>query len=166
MKQVVGGSIAVILGLFGFSAFFPEFLTFLSGIIPILLLAGGGLVIYLQYEEVLDFGKPGETEPIEPDIVEVEPRTAPDKIEPLELESTEDEPIEEVVVEAEAEDADPVKENLDKSTDIPGLLGNTGSLVFHNSDCKYSKSKQCTMVFNSRDEAVQDGYKPCGTCKP
>ena len=50
--------------------------------------------------------------------------------------------------------------------DISKLIGNTGTLVFHNSDCKYSKSKKCTAFFKTKDEAIQEGYKPCGTCKP
>ena len=50
--------------------------------------------------------------------------------------------------------------------DTAKLIGNTGTLVFHNPDCNYSKSKKCTAVFNTKDEAIQEGYKPCGTCKP
>ncbi|MBU2455440.1 MAG: hypothetical protein KJ668_19205, partial [Proteobacteria bacterium] len=46
------------------------------------------------------------------------------------------------------------------------LLGNTGSLVFHTSDCNFSKSKHCTEVFTSREKAIQEGYKPCGICNP
>jgi ketosteroid isomerase-like protein len=52
---------------------------------------------------------------------------------------------------------------------IPGaskLIGNTGTLIFHSYDCQYSKSKKCTAVFNTREKAIQEGYKPCGTCKP
>ena len=50
--------------------------------------------------------------------------------------------------------------------DTAKLIGNTGTLVFHNPDCQYSKSKKCTAVFNTKDGAIQEGYKPCGTCKP
>ena len=50
--------------------------------------------------------------------------------------------------------------------DTAKLIGNTGTLVFHSPDCQYSKSKKCTAIFNTNDEAVQKGYKPCGTCKP
>ncbi|MCP4673536.1 MAG: hypothetical protein GY857_19790 [Desulfobacula sp.] len=61
-----------------------------------------------------------------------------------------------------------VEENM---PDIPiedtaKLIGNTGTLVLHSPDCKYSKSKKCTAVFNTRHEAIKEGYKPCGTCKP
>ena len=50
--------------------------------------------------------------------------------------------------------------------DTAKLIGNTGTHVFHNPDCKYSKSKKCTSIFNTRDKAIQENYKPCGTCKP
>ncbi|MCK5101013.1 MAG: hypothetical protein KAR45_23080 [Desulfobacteraceae bacterium] len=46
------------------------------------------------------------------------------------------------------------------------LIGNTGTLVFHSPGCKYSKSKKCATLFNTREEVIQEGYKPCGTCKP
>ena len=54
----------------------------------------------------------------------------------------------------------------EKIPDTSKFIGNTGTLVFHSSDCKYSKSKKCTADFNTKEEAIQDGYKPCGTCKP
>jgi len=61
-----------------------------------------------------------------------------------------------------------VEENIpDTPTgDTSKLIGNTGTLVFHSPDCKYSKSKKCTAAFSTREEAIQAGYKPCGTCKP
>ena len=61
-----------------------------------------------------------------------------------------------------------VEENIpDTPTDdISKFIGNTGTLVFHSSGCKYSKSKKCTAVFTTSEEAIQAGYKPCGTCKP
>ena len=48
----------------------------------------------------------------------------------------------------------------------PKFLGNTGTLVFHSTDCNFSKSKKCTAVFNTREEAIQGHYKPCGSCNP
>jgi len=61
-----------------------------------------------------------------------------------------------------------VEENIQDThtDDTSKLLGNTGTLVFHSSGCKYSKSKKCIAVFNTKEEAIQKGYKPCGTCKP
>jgi len=159
MKQVVGGSIAVILGLFGLSVFFPQFLSFLAGIVPVTLLAGGGLIVYLKCEEgALDFRKPADKEPMESKIITTEPaKTKLDTVAPLKGESVKIEPVEE----------EPAENIPDKVIDDNfGLRGNKSSHVFHNQDCKYSKSKQCTMVFSSRDKAIADGYKPCKTCKP
>ncbi|MEN8212391.1 MAG: Ada metal-binding domain-containing protein, partial [Thermodesulfobacteriota bacterium] len=50
--------------------------------------------------------------------------------------------------------------------DTSKLIGNTGTLVVHNPDCQYSKSEKCTAVFKTKEEAMKEGYKPCGTCKP
>ncbi len=43
-----------------------------------------------------------------------------------------------------------------------GYVGNVNSKVFHYSDCTSANK----MKFNSRDEAVQTGYRPCKKCKP
>jgi len=61
-----------------------------------------------------------------------------------------------------------VEDNISDTptNDTSKLIGNTGTLVFHSPDCQYSKSKKCTAIFNTKNEAVQKGYKPCGTCKP
>jgi len=44
--------------------------------------------------------------------------------------------------------------------------GNTQSRIFHRSTCRYFNCKNCTAVFNSREEAIQAGYRPCKICKP
>jgi hypothetical protein len=50
--------------------------------------------------------------------------------------------------------------------DTSKLIGNPDTLVFHSSGCRYSKSKKCTVVFSTKEEAIEKGYKACGTCKP
>ena len=57
MKTLVGGVIAVILGLIGIVAWFPQFLTVLAGTIPAMLLLGGALAIYLGVDELKDTWK-------------------------------------------------------------------------------------------------------------
>jgi len=47
-----------------------------------------------------------------------------------------------------------------------GFHGNTSSHVFHKPGCKYFNCRNCKAVFKSKSEAVNDGYKPCGICKP
>lgn len=44
--------------------------------------------------------------------------------------------------------------------------GNRKSHVFHHSGCRYFNCKNCTVVFESRWAAVDDGYRPCGICRP
>ena len=61
MKTLVGGAIAVILGLIGIVAWFPQFLTVLAGTIPVMLLLGGALAIYLGVDELKDTWKEAET---------------------------------------------------------------------------------------------------------
>lgn len=44
--------------------------------------------------------------------------------------------------------------------------GNQSSHVFHQSSCKHFNCKNCVVEFNSREEAVAAGYRPCGMCRP
>ena len=61
MKTLVGGAIAVILGVIGIVAWFPQFLTVVAGTIPVMLLLGGALAIYLGVDELKDTWKEAET---------------------------------------------------------------------------------------------------------
>ena len=61
MKTLVGGAIAAILGVIGIVVWFPQFLTVIAGTIPVMLLLGGALAIYLGIDELKDTWK--ETEP-------------------------------------------------------------------------------------------------------
>lgn len=124
MKKIIGGAIAIILALVGFSFFYQDFFSVLAGAIPFMLIAGGALAIYIGSESMSN-----------------------------DFEDT-----------ADCSTETSIK---DKSTGgTVKLLGNTESNVFHSSDCKFSKSENCTAVFNDRDKAVEQGYKPCGVCKP
>jgi hypothetical protein len=44
--------------------------------------------------------------------------------------------------------------------------GNTNSLKFHRSSCRYFTCKSCTAKFSSREAAIKAGYSPGGCCKP
>jgi hypothetical protein len=61
MKTLIGGVIAAILGVIGIVVWFPQFLTVLSGTIPVMLLLGGALAIYLGVDELKDTWKEAET---------------------------------------------------------------------------------------------------------
>lgn len=54
MKTLIGGAIAAALGLIGLGIWWVEFLMVLAGVIPIMLLLGGGLAIYLGFDELKD----------------------------------------------------------------------------------------------------------------
>lgn len=61
MKTLIGGAIAAILGLIGIVAWFPQFLTVVAGTLPIMLLLGGALAIYLGVDELKDTWSNEET---------------------------------------------------------------------------------------------------------
>ena len=44
--------------------------------------------------------------------------------------------------------------------------GNTNSHVFHKKSCKHFNCKNCTEVFNSREAAIEAGFRACGGCRP
>ena len=60
MKTLIGGGIAAALGLVGLGIWWAEFLMVLAGIIPVMLLLGGALAIYLGFDELKDSWKKEE----------------------------------------------------------------------------------------------------------
>ena len=60
MKTLIGGAVAAVIGLIGLTIWFPAFLQLLAGAIPIMLLLGGGLAIYLGFDELKDTWKKGD----------------------------------------------------------------------------------------------------------
>jgi hypothetical protein len=54
MKTLIGGAAAAVLGLIGMSVWFKPFLQLLAGAIPVMLLLGGGLALYLGFDELKD----------------------------------------------------------------------------------------------------------------
>ena len=57
MKTLIGGAIAAALGLIGVVVWWQDFLTVLAGTIPIMLLLGGALAIYLGFDELKETWK-------------------------------------------------------------------------------------------------------------
>ena len=70
MRTLIGGAIAAILGCIGIVAWFPQFLTVVAGTIPIMLLLGGALAIYLGVDELKDTWNNEETEKAEAETTE------------------------------------------------------------------------------------------------
>ena len=58
-KTLIGGIVAVVLGIVGLSIWFGEFWTILKGAVPIMLLLGGALACYLGIDEMKDSWKNG-----------------------------------------------------------------------------------------------------------
>ncbi len=57
MKTLIGGAVAVLLGIIGIAVWFGAFLQILAGAIPPVLLLGGGLALYLGFDELKDSWK-------------------------------------------------------------------------------------------------------------
>jgi hypothetical protein len=57
MKTLIGGAAAAVLGLIGLVVWWSPFMTLLAGAIPLVLLLGGGLAIYLGFDELKDTWK-------------------------------------------------------------------------------------------------------------
>ncbi len=67
MTALVGGLVAVALGLIGLGLWWREFLGLIAGGLPLLLLLGGALAVYLGFEETKDkFFKKAEPPAYEP----------------------------------------------------------------------------------------------------
>lgn len=60
MKTLIGGAVAVLLGVVGLAVWFNQFLILLAGCIPPVLLLGGGLALYLGFDELKDSWKKDE----------------------------------------------------------------------------------------------------------
>ena len=73
MKTLIGGAVAAVLGIIGLSVWWKPFLQLLAGAIPAMLLLGGGLAVYLGFDELKDSWKKEDPMPntsTEPDDVE------------------------------------------------------------------------------------------------
>ena len=54
MKTLIGGAVAATLGIIGMSVWWKPLLQLLAGAIPVTLLLGGGLALYLGFDELKD----------------------------------------------------------------------------------------------------------------
>lgn len=65
MKTLIGGAVAAVVGLICLTIWFSAFLNLIAGAIPILLLLGGCLAIYLGFDELKDSWKKEDDAPAE-----------------------------------------------------------------------------------------------------
>lgn len=61
MKTLIGGAIGAVLGIIGISIWWKPFLQLLAGAVPVMLLLGGGLALYLGFDELKDTWKKDDT---------------------------------------------------------------------------------------------------------
>jgi len=64
MKTLIGGVVAALLGVIGIVVWWPQFLVVLAGTVPIMLLLGGALAIYLGYDELKDSWNKDNDQPV------------------------------------------------------------------------------------------------------
>ena len=62
MKTLIGGAVAAVLGIIGLTIWWKPFLYLLAGAVPVMLLLGGALAIYLGFDELKDSWKKEETD--------------------------------------------------------------------------------------------------------
>lgn len=58
--------------------------------------------------------------------------------------------------------------NRDNYNYEPDIIyhGNTKTKIFHQPNCVYYNSMNSTDIFYNREDAINDGYRPCETCNP
>ncbi len=86
MKTLVGGAIAVAIGIIGVLVWWKAFFAILAGFIPAVLLLGGGLAIYLGFDELKDIPEERDDKmdadqyksPVETPLKEVAPEPKPE----------------------------------------------------------------------------------------
>lgn len=55
----------------------------------------------------------------------------------------------------------------EKSSDSPGYyIGNINTHVFHKPSCSYLPNPENRTRFDTRQEAIEADYSPCGHCNP
>ncbi len=62
MKTLIGGAVAVLLGVVGLTLWIGDIISILKGVVPPVLLLGGGLALYLGFDELKDSWKNEEGE--------------------------------------------------------------------------------------------------------
>ena len=195
MKKIIIGALVLLIGVPGFSFTFSNFLTFLAGLIPVLMILGGAIAVYLGIKELKQSddreitvepeGQP--TERIEKNVENTEKESKPvldtpeikPVPEPIEKtkEAITDKPDEQPEPETQQESANPSTlpqqpaESLTPEAEEPAVesvqfKGNIETLVFHTVECNFASGKNCSMDFTTKEEAETQGYKPCKVCMP
>lgn len=195
MKKFIIGALLLLIGISGFSFNFINFLNVAAGLVPVFMVIGGALAVYLGIEELKQSdncdnqskmesphtqqeeidkettGKSkGQTKPV-PDTQSTEP--APETQIKIEEKSTDKQQ------EAQPEEkASPPSITSSQVIEPPApeeaaptgasvqFKGNIETLVFHSIACNFASGKNCSMEFTTKEEADAQGYKPCKICMP
>ena len=179
MKKIIIGALVLLIGVPGFSFNFYDFLSFLSGLIPVLLILGGSLAVYLGLEELKQSDSSGDDhQMVDAPQAQLEERTrkVPDT-QPVqaapETGRQETNAGEQKAGEQEDEDTQgeektpaPAPEAAAPAETSVQFKGNIETLVFHSVTCNFASGKNCSMDFATKQEAESQGYKPCKVCMP
>ena len=192
MKKFIIGALVLLIGVPAFSFTFFNFLNFLSGLVPVLMILGGAIAVYLGIEElkqadnsdtevelpgreptnIIEENAGNSEEKSEPVLDKQDLKPAPEPIEKTEEKGT-DTPDEQ----PEPPDGQPGSEiQQDAESSVPEaeapanksvqFKGNIETLVFHSVTCNFASGKNCSMDFATKEEAEVQGYKPCKICMP
>ena len=140
MKTLIGGAIAVAIGIIGVLVWWKSFFAILAGFIPVMLVLGGGLALYLGFDELKDtWGKKDAKK-------DDDQYKSPDKS-PIET------PIKEVVAEPKKEKemtaGDTILNIIDKSkkgVDVASLQKETGFTTKKIHNIVYKLKKQGKII--------------------
>ncbi|MCG8549979.1 MAG: hypothetical protein MI799_06225 [Desulfobacterales bacterium] len=193
MKKFIIGALVLLIGVPGFAFNFSNFLFFLAGIIPALMILGGAIAVYLGIEELKQSDNSAAN--VEPEIelgaarLEKSAEKSKKASEPVTVEPV-PEPIEqpeEAVTDNQDEqpepetkqqesappsteprqpDESPAPETEEPTAQSVQFKGNIETLVFHTVECNFASGKNCSMDFATKEEAETQGYKPCKICMP
>lgn len=195
MKKFIIGALVLLIGVPGFSFTFSNFLNVSAGLIPVLMILGGAIAVYLGIEELKQSDDSETTveaerqhiekteESSENSKKESEPVLDTQKIKPVPepIEQTKekitDKPDDQPEPERQQESASPsalpqqpaessAPEAEEPAAESVQFKGNIETLVFHTVACNFASGKNCCIDFTTKEEAETQGYKPCKVCMP
>lgn len=194
MKKFITGALILLIAIPGFSFNFFNFLIFVAGLVPVLMIIGGALAVYLGIEELKQSDNNDNQAKIESPHTQQEElnQESTGKLEGKtklipDTQSTKPVPetpikIEEKRADKQQEEAQPEKKAEHPSTATSQVTeppaseeaapadasvqfkGNIETLVFHSVTCNFASGKNCSMDFTTKEEAEAQGYKPCKIC--
>jgi len=189
MKKFIIGALVLLIGIPGFSFNFLNFLNFALGLVPVLMILGGALAVYLGLEELRQSdnnqAKLESPHTQQKELNQESTEKSEDKTKPApDTQSTKLAPetqIEEKSTDKQEEappeeKASPSSTSFSHITERPApeeaasasvqFKGNVETLVFHSVACNFANGKNCSMEFTTKEEAEAQGYKPCKICMP